>query len=59
MVGFTPVAYWTPHHRGVLLDYTLSIQRELPWNNLLTVGYQGTRGVHLLAFHDFNSPHQR
>ena len=34
----------------------LSIQRELPWNNLLTVGYQGTRGVHLLAFHDFNSP---
>ena len=38
------------------LEYTLSIQRELPGNNLLTVGYQGTRGVHLLAFHDFNSP---
>jgi hypothetical protein len=38
------------------LEYTLSIQHELPWNNLLTVGYQGTRGVHLLAFHDFNSP---
>jgi hypothetical protein len=38
------------------LEYTLSVQRELPWNNLLTVGYQGTRGVHLLAFHDFNAP---
>jgi Carboxypeptidase regulatory-like domain/TonB dependent receptor len=38
------------------LEYTLSIQRELPWNNLFTVGYQGTRGVHLLAFHDFNAP---
>src|SRR5581483_3598928 len=38
------------------LEYTLSIQRELPWNNLFTIGYQGTRGVHLLAFHDFNAP---
>jgi Carboxypeptidase regulatory-like domain len=38
------------------LEYTLSIQRDLGWNNLLTVGYQGTRGVHLLAFHDFNPP---
>lgn len=38
------------------LEYTLSIQRELPWNNLFTVGYQGTRGVHLLAFNDFNAP---
>jgi hypothetical protein len=38
------------------LEYTVSIQRELGWNNLLTVGYQGTRGIHLLAFHDFNAP---
>jgi hypothetical protein len=38
------------------LEYTLSIQRELPKGNLLSVGYQGTRGVHLLAFHDFNAP---
>jgi hypothetical protein len=38
------------------LEYTLSIQRDLGWNNLLTVGYQGTRGVHLLAFHDYNPP---
>jgi hypothetical protein len=38
------------------MEYTLSIQRELPLNNVLTVGYQGTKGVHLLAFHDFNAP---
>jgi Carboxypeptidase regulatory-like domain len=38
------------------LEYTLSIQRDLGWNNLLTVGYQGTRGIHLLAFHDYNPP---
>jgi outer membrane receptor protein involved in Fe transport len=38
------------------LEYTASIQRQLPGNTLLTVGYQGTRGVHLLAFHDFNAP---
>ncbi|MBV8729922.1 MAG: hypothetical protein JO336_08945, partial [Acidobacteriia bacterium] len=35
---------------------TLSVQRQLPGNTLLTIGYQGTRGVHLLAFHDFNAP---
>ncbi len=38
------------------LQYTVNIQRQLPDNTLLTVGYQGTRGVHLLAFHDFNAP---
>ncbi len=34
----------------------MNIQRELFKNTLLTVGYTGTRGVHLLAFHDFNPP---
>lgn len=38
------------------MQYSLSIQRELPWNNLLTVGYQGTKGIHLLAFNDYNAP---
>ena len=51
----TGVYYGTPT-TPYSLEYTLSIQRELPGNNLFTVGYQGTRGVHLLAFHDFNSP---
>jgi hypothetical protein len=46
--------YYGTNTTPYTLEYTLSIQHELPWNNLLTVGYQGTRGVHLLAFHDFN-----
>jgi Carboxypeptidase regulatory-like domain/TonB dependent receptor len=52
----TTGTYYGTNTTPYSLEYTLSIQRELPWNNLLTVGYQGTRGVHLLAFHDFNSP---
>lgn len=38
------------------MEYSLSTQRELPWSTLFTVGYVGTRGVHLIAFHDFNAP---
>jgi hypothetical protein len=34
----------------------LTLQRELPKNTVLTVGYVGSQGVHLLAFHDFNAP---
>jgi hypothetical protein len=52
----TTGTYYGTNTTPYSLEYTVSIQRELPWNNLLTVGYQGTRGVHLLAFHDFNSP---
>ncbi len=52
----TTGTYYGTNTTPYSLEYTLSIQRELPWNNLFTVGYQGTRGVHLLAFHDFNAP---
>jgi Carboxypeptidase regulatory-like domain/TonB dependent receptor len=52
----TTGTYYGTNTTPYSLEYTLSIQRQLPGNNLLTVGYQGTRGVHLLAFHDFNSP---
>ena len=38
------------------IEYSLTLQRQLPANTLLTVGYVGTQGVHLLAFHDFNPP---
>jgi hypothetical protein len=51
----TGVYYGTPT-TPYSMEYSLSVQRELPGSNLLTVGYQGTRGLHLLAFHDFNSP---
>ncbi len=52
----TTGTYYGTNTTPYTMEYTLSIQRELPWNNLFTVGYQGTRGVHLLAFHDFNAP---
>ena len=36
------------------IQWNLNIQRELPKGGVLTVGYIGSRGVHLLAFHDYN-----
>ena len=38
------------------LQWNLNIQREVTKGGVLTVGYIGSRGVHLLAFHDFNPP---
>ncbi len=38
------------------IQWNLNIQRELFNGGVLTVGYVGSRGVHLLAFHDFNPP---
>lgn len=34
--------------------YSLSIQRELPWDIVATAAYAGTRGVHLLRSNDVN-----
>jgi hypothetical protein len=34
--------------------YNLNLQRELWWNTVLTVGYAGSRGVHLLRSSDVN-----
>jgi outer membrane receptor protein involved in Fe transport len=56
LLSNTNGTFYGIHTTPYSLEYTLSIQRELPKNTLLTVGYQGTRGVHLLAFHDFNAP---
>jgi outer membrane receptor protein involved in Fe transport len=56
LLSNTNGTFYGTHTTPYSLEYTLSIQRQLPGNSLLTVGYQGTRGVHLLAFHDFNAP---
>jgi outer membrane receptor protein involved in Fe transport len=56
LLSNTNGTYYGIHTTPYSLEYTLTIQRQLPGNTLLTVGYQGTRGVHLLAFHDFNAP---
>ncbi|HEU4712589.1 MAG TPA: TonB-dependent receptor [Pyrinomonadaceae bacterium] len=34
--------------------YSLSIQRELPWETVATMAYAGSRGVHLLRSNDVN-----
>ena len=34
--------------------YSLSIQRELPWDTVATLAYAGSRGVHLLRSNDVN-----
>lgn len=58
LLSQTTGLYYGTNTTPYSMEYSLSIQRELPWNTLLTVGYNGTSGVHLLAFHDFNAPGQ-
>jgi len=36
--------------------WNLSMQQQLPWDTVVTVGYAGTRGVHLLRSSDVNVP---
>jgi outer membrane receptor protein involved in Fe transport len=48
--------YYGTHQTPYTEEWNLNIQRELFKNTLLTVGYVGSRGVHLLSFHDFNPP---
>ncbi len=56
LLSQTNGTYHGIHTTPYSMEYSLSVQRELMRNTLLTVGYVGTRGVHLLAFHDFNAP---
>jgi hypothetical protein len=35
--------------------YNVNVQRELPWRMALTVGYAGSRGLHLLRSSDVNT----
>lgn len=56
LLSQTNGTYYGTHTTPYTIEYTLSLQRELPKNILLNVGYVGSQGVHLLAFHDFNAP---
>ena len=35
--------------------YNLNIQRELPWDTVVTLGYAGSRGIHLFRSNDVNT----
>jgi len=39
-----------------MMQYNFNIQRDLGGNTILTVGYVGSRGVHLFAMRDVNAP---
>jgi outer membrane receptor protein involved in Fe transport len=56
LLSQTNGTYYGINTTPYVLEYNLNVQREIVKNTLLTVGYTGTRGVHLLAFHDFNPP---
>jgi outer membrane receptor protein involved in Fe transport len=38
------------------MQWNMSLQRQLARDTVLTVGYVGSRGIHLLSFRDFNPP---
>jgi hypothetical protein len=44
------------HTTPYQMQYNLSVQRELFKDSVLTLGYVGSRGVHLLSFRDYNPP---
>jgi outer membrane receptor protein involved in Fe transport len=56
LLSQTNGTYYGTHTTPYTIEYSLTVQRELPKNTVLSVGYLGSQGVHLLAFHDFNAP---
>jgi TonB dependent receptor len=56
LVGTTNGTNYNIRTTPYQLQWNLNIQRELFKGSVLTVGYGGSRGVHLLAFHDYNPP---
>jgi outer membrane receptor protein involved in Fe transport len=56
LLSQTNGTYYGIHTTPYTIEYSFTVQRQLPFNTLMTVGYVGTQGVHLLAFHDFNAP---
>ena len=50
--GFAYSNHVTPY----MMQYNLNVQREIAANTVLTVGYVGSRGVHLLTEREDNPP---
>src|SRR5262249_22701334 len=49
---------WDPHIHAIpyMIQYNLNVQREIAAGTVLTVGYVGSRGVHLLTGQEQNPP---
>lgn len=50
--GMAPYKYKWPQ----TLNWNLAVEQELGWNTVLTVGYNGTKGDHLITGVDSNQP---
>jgi hypothetical protein len=52
---FEAIDYQT-RNTPYMMQYNFNIQRDLGSNTILTLGYVGSRGVHLFAMRDVNAP---
>jgi hypothetical protein len=52
--SLTPVTFSPTFRPPIVQEYSLNLQTQLAHNLVLEVGYEGTRGTHLLQFRDFN-----
>jgi hypothetical protein len=62
MLGLSWMNFFTPPSRDPMVqNWNFEIQRELPWNMMVSVGYVGTHGTHLLGqtFRNFNYIHTK
>lgn len=60
LIGISHVEFITPpSHDPMVENWGLDVERELPGNLLVTVGYVGTHGTHLMgeSFRQFNYIH--
>jgi Carboxypeptidase regulatory-like domain/TonB dependent receptor len=48
----------TPLHTPYMMQYNLSIQREVAQGTIVSVAYVGSKGVHLIGDRDYNFPVQ-
>jgi len=60
LIGIGLMQFFTPpSHDPIVQEWNLQVQRQLPGNLMVTVGYVGTHGTHLMGepFRQFNYLH--
>jgi hypothetical protein len=56
LLGIQPGWNWYNHSTPYLIQYNLNIQHEISTGTVLTVGYVGSHGVHLISLQEQNPP---
>jgi len=62
LLGASHIEFFTPPPRDPMVQsWGLEVQRELPGNMMISIGYAGTHGTHLMgeAFRQFNYIHTK